>query len=275
MSVVSPKVSIIIPTRNSETTLARCLGSVLAQTEPVEVIVVDNHSQDGTAAVAEGMGVEVITAGPERSAQRNLGASRSKGAFLFFVDSDMILEPEVVQRCVSAVASGESSAIVIPEVSYGLGFFAACRALEKRCYWGDPDIEGARFLDRGSFDRVGGYDEALYAGEDWDLHERLRQSGTRIVRVDSAIAHLVGRVRLRAAFAKKLYYGRSIGRYLRKHPSRAFRQLWPVRAAFVKNWRMLARHPVLASGLVVLKTVELAGLVLGSIVGRPAKLPAV
>jgi glycosyltransferase involved in cell wall biosynthesis len=275
MSIVSPQVSVIVPTRNSEVTLARCLRSVLAQTEPVELIVVDNDSEDGTATVAERMGVRVIRAGPERSAQRNRGAEGSKGAFLFFVDSDMVLEPELVERCLSAIASAEPSAVVIPEVSYGRGFFASCRALEKRCYWGDPDIEGARFLDRRSFERVGGYDETIYAGEDWDLHERLRLSGARILRVDSAIVHLEGRVRLRSAFTKKLYYGRSIGRYLRKHPSLAFRQLWPLRAAFIKNWRTLATHPVLTSGLVVLKTVELTGLLLGSVFGPAPDQPIV
>src|SRR4051794_28348910 len=112
---VSQVVSVIVPTRNSSSTLAACLRSVRGQTWPeVELIVVDNSSTDKTREVARQEADEVIVAGPERSAQRNAGAAAARGEFLVFIDSDMQLEPEVVEEAVAEIAKGAVS-VVIPE----------------------------------------------------------------------------------------------------------------------------------------------------------------
>ena len=69
-----PVVSVIVPTRNSAATIAQCLTSVRAQTySPIEIIVVDNASDDDTVRLARAQADQLILAGPERSAQTNRG----------------------------------------------------------------------------------------------------------------------------------------------------------------------------------------------------------
>ena len=74
------KISFVVPTKNSARTLASCLASLRGQThEDVEVIVVDNHSDDDTLQIAGRYGHVVETFGPERSAQRNRGMPCRRG----------------------------------------------------------------------------------------------------------------------------------------------------------------------------------------------------
>jgi glycosyltransferase involved in cell wall biosynthesis len=252
-------VTAIVPTRNSGRTLWACLESLRRQTyEPLELIVVDNGSTDDTVRIAEALGDVVSSKGPERSAQRNEGARLASGAYFLFVDSDMVLEPGVVAECVALAAAG-TGAVVIPETSFGEGYWARCKALERSCYVGDELIEAARFFERSVFEACGGFDEELPAGpEDWDLHERVRAGGAEIGRTSALIHHDEGALRLGGLARKKYYYGSAMADYRRKHPELARRQLSVVRPAFVRHWRRLAADPVPAAGMVVMKSCEYA-----------------
>ena len=57
-------------------------------------------------------------------------------------------------------------------------------------------MEAARAFRRGAFESVGGYDEALNAGEDWDLSERVTRSGGAMGRIKAELIHDEGRVGL-------------------------------------------------------------------------------
>src|SRR3984893_16063647 len=109
-------VSVVVTTRNSGQTLQACLASIRRQTYPaVELVVVDNHSSDETMTIATEYADQVATIGPERSAQRNHGASLTEGAFLLFIDADMVLDPEVVAEGVDLLETVGLPAVVIPE----------------------------------------------------------------------------------------------------------------------------------------------------------------
>jgi arabinofuranan 3-O-arabinosyltransferase len=174
-----------------------------------------------------------------------------------FVDSDMILDPRVVAECVELAGAG-SEAVVVPEESVGVGFWARCKALERSCYVGDSSIEAARFFAREIFEQAGGYDEELVGGEDWDLHERVRQAGACISRTTATIWHDEGRLELDELLAKKFSYGKTLGRYRRKHPRLARSQLRLFRPAFLRHRARLLRSPLLTSGMVVMKSAEAA-----------------
>ncbi len=257
----APLVSVIVPTRNSVESLHTCLESIARQTYArVETLVIDNHSTDATIEIARSFTPLVYTYGPERSAQRNMGARVAHGSYLVFIDSDMMLSPQVVERCVQALSDDAAAkGVYIPERSVGSGFWALCKALERSCYVGDDTIEAARFFDRTSFEAVGGYDEGLTAAEDWDLSQRVARFGS-LRHIDAYISHLEGHLTLAEAMRGKFYYGKSIGRYLRKRHNSTAKQLPIVRRAFLRHWRRLVAQPKFMVGMIVLRMCEyLAG----------------
>ena len=258
-----PLVSVIVPTKNSDATIGKCLESISTQTWPnIEIIVVDCFSKDKTRKITEDYGARIFESGVKRSEARNMGAEKARGDLVFFVDSDMELGSSVIDECVKKIRE-EYDGVVIPEVSVGEGFWAKCKALEKRCYIGDDLIEAARFFRKSVFENMGGYDAELEAGEDWDLNQRLSKAGYRIGRINAFIKHYEGRLSLRATMLKKRYYGKTLERYRKKHPTEARHQLKLIRPAFTRNWRGLVKDPVHALGMLVMKACELGAVGLG------------
>ncbi len=91
-------ISVVVPAYNAAATLGSCLEALLAQVpqcpQPVEVIVVDDGSSDGTATVARACGVTVIeqkNQGP--AAARNAGVQHARGDIVLFTDSDCVPAP--------------------------------------------------------------------------------------------------------------------------------------------------------------------------------------
>ncbi len=98
-------VSIIIPTYNAKQTIQKCLNSIINQTYPnIEIIVIDDGSQDGTAEWIESSyeGEKRITLikqenqGP--SAARNNGMKQANGQYILFVDSDDFLSQNFIEE---------------------------------------------------------------------------------------------------------------------------------------------------------------------------------
>ena len=94
-------ISVIVPVYNNPDDLRLCLSALLvAATADCEILVVDDASTDATASVPAGMGIPVVTleknSGP--AAARNLGAARARGDILFFVDADVVVAPQAIER---------------------------------------------------------------------------------------------------------------------------------------------------------------------------------
>lgn len=257
--MASPRISIIIPTYNSALFLVACLESVKKQTSSdYELIVVDNHSQDTTREIAHKYTDNVYTKGPERCAQRNYGASKAQGTHLLFIDSDMELAPDLIEECAKAIKSHEDClGLVVPEQSFGKGFWAQCKRLEKEFYIGVASIEAARCFTIQAFNEVGGYDEDLVSGEDWDLASRVGQKG-KIGRVASYVFHNEGQLSLWRTVKKKFYYARHYRKYLQKRHSGTqshggvFRQF----ALFFSQPQKIVKQPIVWLGLIFMKLCE-------------------
>lgn len=262
-----PKVSFIVPTKDSAETIGACLSSIRAQRHtPIEIVVVDNHSADATADIARTYADVVAIGGPERSAQRNLGARLSSGSILVFLDSDMILEDGVGEAAASCCGEhGPFDLAVIPERSIGEGFWGRCRVLEKQLYLGDHNVEAARVFRRSVFEALGGYEPILTGPEDWDLPDRARKAGYLLGRLDRSVIHNEGRPTLEWIFAKKRYYGRSVHPYLKRQGATGARRL--LRTGLFRRPGVLVSRPVDAVGLLLLKSVDGLALGLGMVEG--------
>jgi len=252
-----PLVSVIVPTYNSSPTLEYCLASVRLQTYPnIEVIVVDNNSTDDTVEVARKYGSGIFQVRALRSAARNYGTKKAEGDYFLFVDADMELTPKVVEKCVQKSIKGNADAIMIPEIRVGEGFWAKCRAIERLTYIGDPLIESARFFRKEVFEKVNGYDEVLEAGEDWDLHARVEGAGYKIKSVNSFMIHHERRLRLKKIVMKRYYYGKTLMKYIKKHPKNSIIQFMPIRTNYLKHWRLFVNQPLYGCGMFFMKLIE-------------------
>ena len=264
-----PLVSVIIPTRNSAQFLEACLQSIKNQTyKNIEIIVVDNNSTDNTKEIAKKYTKLVFNKGPERSAQRNFGAKNSNGEYLLFIDSDMELTPKVIENCVAKIQSNnKTGAIIIPEESFGKGFWAQCKKLERSYYIGIEWIEAARFYKKSTFLKADGFDENLIAGEDWDLSQRVSIL-RNIERINDLIYHNEGKIELTKFISKKFYYGKRISLYLKKQTYKKNSQINPLSRyiLFFKKPDKILRNPVVFIGMIILKTIEMLAFGLGYLV---------
>ena len=97
-----PLVSIIIPTYNSEKTLAKCLESIKKQTyKNIEVIVVDRFSADSTIEIAKRYGARIYQLDCERAKAKNFGLGIARGEYIMFVDSDMEHDDKFIEEYIT------------------------------------------------------------------------------------------------------------------------------------------------------------------------------
>jgi glycosyltransferase involved in cell wall biosynthesis len=101
-------VSVVIPAYNEEKFIEDCILSLKGQNMPVEIIVVDDGSDDRTFAICEARGVEVFRqAHRGMAAARNLGARKAKGSILVLIDADMVFAPNYVEKLVAPIIKGK------------------------------------------------------------------------------------------------------------------------------------------------------------------------
>jgi len=254
-----PLVSVIIPTKNSARTLEKCLESIKNQSyKNIELIVVDNNSTDNTKEIAEKFTDKVFNFGPERSAQRNFGVKNSNGEYLLIHDSDIYFNVDSVKECVELIEKNNADAIILPEKSIGIGFWAKVKAFERSFYIGNDLIEAPRFFRRKIYEDIGGYDENLTGADDWDLSIRIRQCGYKISRVKIQVHHYEGKIDLFGSSKKKKYYAKDVfEKYAKKYPSEFKKQMsffvrFPLKM-FIKKG---LTHPFLLCCMVFMKGLE-------------------
>ncbi len=266
-----PLVSVIITTKNSARTLKALLNSLTEQSyKNLEVILVDNNSTDATPKIAKRFTKKVFNIGPERSTQRNYGASKASGSLLLFLDSDMVLSKAVISDCVQKIISNSSiGGLIIPEKSFGKGLWAEAKILERNINAGAVYFEAARFFPKKVFQQVGGYDPNLTGPEDWDLPQNISKH-YKIERISSLIYHNEGSLTLSDLFKKKYYYGLSAHKYLTKHnlPVLSPKTVYFLRPAFYRNWRLLIKNPSLTLAMIWMLLTETVAGGMGYFYGR-------
>ncbi len=188
-------VSVVIPARDAEATLAAAIESALAQSPPpLEVIVVDDESKDATAAVARGFGPRVrLLAGSGRgpAAARNIGVRASSGGSVAFLDADDIWLPAALATLREGYRAQPRAGLVFGDVviegdgSGPASWFARKRLVEsgevydrllRECFiLTSATLAPRAALDEAARGEAGLFDESpdCYSGEDWDLWLRI------------------------------------------------------------------------------------------------------
>jgi len=256
--VKNPLVSVIVPSYNSANFIESCLESLRNQSyKNIEVIVVDRNSKDESLKIAKNFTNKIYTHGPERAAQINFGAKKAKGKYLYRVDSDFVLEKDVIKECVEKAEKEELDGIAVHNTSAeGLGFWADVRKLERNTYREDQLIVAVRFFTKRAWEKIGGFDETLYGPEDYDFHNRFVSSGFKWGRIKAIERHLGEPRSLADIWKKHYFYGQQMVRYFRKYPAIAAMQFIPVRKSYLQNIGVFLFHPLIFLGLIVMTVVK-------------------
>jgi GT2 family glycosyltransferase len=183
--------SIIVPVLNSRDTLSACLGGIdaaLRRGGHTEAVVIDHGSTDGSWELITARDGGIV---PLRSlegtvgALRNLGARRSRGDLLVFVDADCVIGPDHLDRARDALeetgAAAAGSTYELPANPHWIErvwFSLHAPPPDGPVRW----INGGNLVvRRRAFEAVGGFDESLETGEDVELCHRLVRAGFLIV----------------------------------------------------------------------------------------------
>jgi len=187
-------VSVIIPYWKNVDGLKSISDSLQRQTHRrFETIVVGIRDDDEVNKICRESGLCFIDSNEGRSGAKNLGASRARGRYLLFLDSDMTLADDTIERCLLDI--GEGDALYLREIVVGNhNYWANARAIERNAMFHSETSECARFIKKHIFERTGGYDSKMEGFEDFDLHARLCELNCKIAWSNATIFHNEGGV---------------------------------------------------------------------------------
>jgi chlorobactene glucosyltransferase len=204
----APLVSVIIPARNEAHNIERCLRLVLATAWPrLEVLVVDDHSTDGTGAIAQGVAAELradvrVVPAPDlpngwfgKQWACHTGARAATGTLLCFTDADTQHGPELLARSINALVARRADLFTVAGRQEMVTFWEKVMqpvvfALLLARYGGTetmsrstrpPDkIANGQFIliRRDAYERVGGHESVrAHVAEDLRLAQRTTELG--------------------------------------------------------------------------------------------------
>ena len=265
-----PLVSVIVPTKNSSATLELCLQSIADQTyKNFEIIVVDNFSTDETPAIAKRFTKKFFQKGPERSAQVNFGVTKASGEYVYKVDSDFVLEPKVLEECVERVNEGFEAVVVHNTPDVRISWVARIRKFEVDMYKYNLNHSSARFVKKSIYEKIGGFNSAVTAGEDYDFQNKLNRANVKTGFIDAEALHLGEPKSMWKHLSKFYWYGKDFVNYKdASTKEESSTQLGFVRKVYLDNWRKFLRHPVQGLEFICYHTAKFAFGGAGLVVGR-------
>jgi glycosyltransferase involved in cell wall biosynthesis len=188
-------ISFIIPAHNEEAWIGRCVSAIhsgmAVLAEPHEIIVVDDGSNDATAAIARQHGAQVIRVEHRQiAAARNAGARQACGDIFFFVDADTLANAPAIQSALRSVRAGAIGGGCVPRFEGWLPWWF--RLTEPLI---GPAVRLMRFLPsgafvfctRGAFQTTGGFNENYYAAEDAVFVAALKRQGRLVILTETVV----------------------------------------------------------------------------------------
>jgi glycosyltransferase involved in cell wall biosynthesis len=178
-----PKFSILIPARNEEAFLPRCLGAVQRAAEPfpndVEVIVAVNRCTDRTEEVALAHGAKVVHTDARNLAKiRNTAAQAATGEIIVTIDADSRMSPKTlvdIDRLLRTNRYIGGGVMIWPE-RWSLGIVATGIMLLPLAVRHRVSA-GLFWCRREDFNAIGGFNETFVSVEDLDFANRLKAYG--------------------------------------------------------------------------------------------------
>ncbi len=201
---VTEPVSVIVPAYNESAGIEAAIRSLAASDHPIEVIVVDDGSTDGTADIVEALRIRGVRVIRQRNAGKpvalNTGLQAAHFDLIVMVDGDTVFEPDAVRMLIQPFADPSVGAVSgnakvgnrrgllgrWQHIEYVIGFNLDRRLFDlAECM---PTVPGAvGGFRRTALERIGGLSDVTLA-EDTDLTMALCRDGWRVVYEERAVA---------------------------------------------------------------------------------------
>ena len=213
----SPLVSCIVPVFNGERFIQEALDSILAQThERLELLVVDDGSTDGTAAIVQRYGDQVKYLHQENGGPpvaRNTGLRAAQGDLIAFLDSDDRWAPTKIALQVDCFQRNPQLGICLTHIQNFWESELAAEQEQLQNHRRSQPLPGyvtaALLARRGVFETVGTFDTRWQHGDDFDWFVRARQLGIQIELLPDVLVyrrmHPGNRSRQRLSFSRDEY----------------------------------------------------------------------
>jgi len=262
----SPRVSVIIPTYNRWSILAKSLSILRNQSfKDFEVIIVDDASEQAPPKLEPDIRYFRLKKRTGSPAARNLGATHAKGKYLLFLDDDIILSRTYIEELFRNIEANENASAIAGRLIYVKnGVFSAPKKIfsepvKVAKFSGDivgsfdrktrkivevPTLHVAAMVRKADFQLIRGFDSKTYIGnyfrEETDLFFRLKRAGNKLLFDPNAVAYHVkvgtGSQRFNVV-TYEYYVFRNHAKFLQKF----FGRKWPIMAFFFFFRRLYER----------------------------------
>lgn len=228
--MVPEKISVIIPVKNEEKKIGKCLENIFNQTvKPLEVIVVDGHSSDKTVENAIKFPVKVFYENYRtRGGACQIGVEKAEGEFVAFTDADCMPQKDWLEKLMKEYGDGIvgvgggiknlGESLWEKSINLAMGtFLGSANSIQGRLFKDKryvKSISGCNSMyRREDLLKVGGFDISLSTAEDTELNRKLSTLGKLLYTPQAIILH--NHQRGLKGFGKRMYqygYGRAKGR---------------------------------------------------------------
>lgn len=216
-----PSLSVVLATRNGERYIGEQLSALVGQVVPggFEVVVSDNGSTDDTQAIAKSfadrLDLSVVDSSDRACVAhaRNAGVARALGACIVFLDDDDVVDPGYLAAMQTALSEHPAAGARFDIESLNAGWDRNVRDVAQAAELTREPFAfsyGAGLACRREvFDRLGGFDESLHAGDDVDFCARIHKAGFEMGFARDAVLHY----RFRETGGELFRQGRAYGRF--------------------------------------------------------------
>jgi hypothetical protein len=231
-------VTVVVPARDEERSIAACLDSILTQDEPdLQVLVVDGASGDRTVDIvreyaAQDPRVELLP-NPEGiiPVALNLALAAARGSYLIRVDAHARIPPDYVGRALAHLRSGKWGGVGGRKDGMGGGpagqavaaVMASRFGVGNSIYHYGTEPRPVEHVPFGAYPvalarELGGWDETLRVNQDFEFDHRVRRAGHELLFDPDLVIHWENRQSVGELFRQYRRYGRGKVRVAIKHP---------------------------------------------------------
>ena len=182
-------ISVIIPVKNGSNYIKEAISAIKKQNMNVEIIVVDDASDDNTVEIAKELGCRVVKHETSKGqvAGKNSGLKDAKGKYILFHDHDDIMQDGALKKLYDEITSDSSISAVEAKVQ---DWYSPDLSEEEKkqtpikedAYWGL--FTGAILIKKDVFDKIGYFNENVHTGEIIEWQSKMDLNGFTVKKID-------------------------------------------------------------------------------------------